>query len=68
MPSACSPAWQAEMPEVHRVDLTVRTAMRCATPAKEAAVPVEARRAERADNRPRTGTARDRDRAGVRQP
>src|ERR1700730_3442935 len=28
--------WQAEMPEVHRIDLTVRTAMRCATPTKEA--------------------------------
>ena len=27
--------WQAEMPEVHRIDLTVRTAMRCAAPAKE---------------------------------
>jgi chromosomal replication initiator protein len=30
-------AWQAEMPEVHRIDLTVRSAMRCATPVKEAA-------------------------------
>ncbi|HEV7821632.1 MAG TPA: DnaA/Hda family protein, partial [Burkholderiales bacterium] len=40
--------WQAEMPEVERVDLTVRTAMRCATPAaKEAQAPVDARRAER---------------------
>ncbi len=28
--------WQAEMPEVHRIDLTVRTAMRCAAPAKDA--------------------------------
>ncbi|MDU1693221.1 MAG: DnaA N-terminal domain-containing protein, partial [Bradyrhizobium sp.] len=37
--------WQAEMPEVHRIDLSVRTAMRCATPAKEAPVAVEARRA-----------------------
>src|SRR5947209_9360168 len=46
-------AWQAEMPEVHRIDLTVRTAMRCATPAKEAIAPtLEARRGERADNRP----------------
>src|SRR5882672_12782746 len=44
-------AWQAEMPEVHRIDLTVRTAMRCATPAKEPA-PLEARRIERADGRP----------------
>jgi chromosomal replication initiator protein len=40
--------WQAEMPELERVDLTVRTAMRCATPAaKEAPAPVEARRTER---------------------
>src|SRR5437868_7969453 len=45
-------AWQAEMPEVHRIDLTVRSAMRCATPAKEAAAPVEARRPDRADARP----------------
>jgi len=46
-------AWQAEMPEVHRIDLTVR-AMRSATPAKEAAVPAEAaRRPEpRTDVRP----------------
>ncbi|KIZ39288.1 MULTISPECIES: chromosomal replication initiator protein DnaA [Rhodopseudomonas] len=35
--------WQAEMPEVHRIDLTVRTAMRCAAPVKEAA-PAERRR------------------------
>ncbi|WP_315735520.1 MULTISPECIES: chromosomal replication initiator protein DnaA [unclassified Bradyrhizobium] len=46
--------WQAEMPEVHRIDLSVRTAMRCATPVKEAPVAVEARRAERNDNRPAT--------------
>lgn len=44
--------WQAEMPEVHRIDLSVRTAMRCATPAKEAPVAVEARRAERGDAKP----------------
>src|SRR5947208_13436702 len=44
--------WQAEMPEVERVDLTVRTAMRCATPVKEAPAPTEARRAERNDARP----------------
>src|SRR6202040_902486 len=44
--------WQAEMPEVHRIDLTVRTAMRCATPAKEAATPLDARRTERSDGRP----------------
>src|SRR5712672_4435020 len=40
-------AWQAEMPEVHRIDLTVRTAMRCATPAKEATAPLDARRGEK---------------------
>ncbi len=43
--------WQAEMPEVHRIDLTVR-AMRCAIPAKEQPAPLEARRAERGDGRP----------------
>src|SRR3954471_12863126 len=43
--------WQAEMPEVERVDLTVRTAMRCATPAREAAAPIEVRRGERGDGR-----------------
>ncbi len=43
--------WQAEMPEVHRIDLSVRTAMRCATPAKDAPS-VDARRNERGDNRP----------------
>ncbi len=46
-------AWQAEMPAVHRIDLTVR-AMRSAAPAKEAAAPAEtARRPEqRPDARP----------------
>src|SRR5215203_6795403 len=44
-------AWQAEMPAVHRVDLTVRTAMRCAAPAKEATAPLDARRPERTDGR-----------------
>ena len=46
-------AWQAEMPEVHRIDLTVRTAMRFAAPAKDPAAPaLDARRGERTDNRP----------------
>ena len=60
--------WQAEMPEVHRIDLTVRSPMRCVTPAKEA--PAPARSAPpRAVRRPaRAGAARDRDRAGLRQP
>ena len=44
--------WQAEMPEVHRIDLTVRTAMRCATPAKETPAPADPRRPERFDGRP----------------
>src|SRR6185312_2246157 len=44
--------WQAEMPEVHRIDLTVRTAMRCASPAKEAAAPADQRRVEHANGRP----------------
>ena len=43
--------WQAEMPEVHRIDLTVRTAMRCAAPAKEATAPADQRRIE-ANGRP----------------
>jgi len=44
--------WQAEMPEVHRIDLTVRTAMRCAAPAKEAIAQLDVRRTERPDGRP----------------
>ena len=44
--------WQAEMPEVHRVDLTVRTAMRAVSPPKETAAPIDMRRPERADARP----------------
>ena len=44
--------WQAEMPEVHRIDLTVRSAMRCAAPVKEAATPLDPRRTERSDGRP----------------
>src|SRR4051794_14645052 len=43
--------WQAEMPAVHRIDLTVRSAMRAATPAKEVAPPIEVRRIERPENR-----------------
>lgn len=39
--------WQAELPEVHRIDLTVRSAMRCAPPSKEAKPAVEERRIER---------------------
>src|SRR3954462_4572015 len=43
---------QAEMPDVHRVDLTVRSAARNIAPAKEAPVALEARRAEPRDGRP----------------
>src|SRR5215472_6072575 len=43
---------QAEMPEVHRIDLTVRSAARSLAPAKEAPVAMEARRAEQANGRP----------------
>ncbi len=42
--------WQAEMPEVHRIDLTVRSAARCAAPVRDTqAAPVEPRR----DDQPR---------------
>src|ERR1700743_1273817 len=45
--------WQAEMPGVHRIDLTVRTALRPAAPPKEVPAPVDTRRVvERVDNRP----------------
>ena len=45
--------WQAEMPGVHRIDLTVRTALRPTAAPKEAPAPVDVRRVvERADNRP----------------
>ena len=43
--------FQAEMPEVHRIELSVRTAMRCAIPAKEALAPPDQRRTERSDGR-----------------
>lgn len=41
--------WQAEMPEVHRIDLTVRSAMRCAAPVKEVKPPIDQRRPERSN-------------------
>src|SRR5689334_19147200 len=43
---------QAEMPEVHRIDLTVRSAARSLAPAKEVPIALEARRAEPRDGRP----------------
>src|ERR1700689_1886911 len=54
--------WQAEMPQVHRIDLTVRTAMRCAAPAKEGPAPAAPRRP------PRAGAGRSRLRPVVAQP
>jgi chromosomal replication initiator protein len=44
-------AWQAEMPRVARVDLTVRTAMRNVAPAKEVAAPIEVRSQPHANGR-----------------
>src|SRR3979411_2203694 len=44
--------WHAEVREGHRSDLTVRTAMRCAAPAREAPAPSYQRRTERSDGRP----------------
>jgi chromosomal replication initiator protein len=43
--------WQAEMPEVHRIDLTVRSAMRGTLPPKEPVAQMETRRVERAEVR-----------------
>src|SRR5215469_14001631 len=45
-------AWRAEMPEVHRIDLTVRSAMRCAAPVKQAAPSLEAGHPGRSGPRP----------------
>lgn len=42
--------WQAELPDVHRIDLTVRSAMRCAAPVREAPAP-DVRRLERGEGR-----------------
>lgn len=53
--------WQAEMPEVHRIDLTVRSAVRPVVQPKEAPAQVETRRA------PAARAALDRDRAGLGQ-
>jgi ATPase involved in DNA replication initiation len=54
--------WQAEMPEVHRIDLTVRTAMRCPAPPRKpqhrltnagSSAPMAARRRSCAPPQPR---------------
>ena len=39
--------WQAEAPQVKRVDLTVRSAMRCPPPVKDARTQIDERRTER---------------------
>src|SRR6185437_1931060 len=44
--------WQAEMPQVHRIDLTVRSAVRPSATTKEVPAPAEARRVERPEGRP----------------
>ncbi len=49
--------WQAELPEVNRVDLTVRSPVRCAAPAKEAPAPVENRRDEQRPSAERSNGA-----------
>ena len=49
--------WQAELPEVNRVDLTVRSPVRCAVPAKEAPAPVESRRDEQRPSAERSNGA-----------
>ena len=44
---ACFTAWQAESRKCTWIDLTVRTAMCCAAPSKEASAPADPRRPER---------------------
>ncbi|MGT2437068.1 DnaA N-terminal domain-containing protein [Bradyrhizobium betae] len=53
--------WQAEMPEVHRIDLTVRTAVRPVVQPKRSARPGRGAPCAHA------GAALDRDRAGLGQ-
>src|SRR6201994_5008165 len=49
--------FQAEMPEVHRIDLTVRSAARVMAPVKEVPQLVDVRRPERIDMRPESRVA-----------
>jgi len=49
--------WQAELPDVARVDLTVRSAARCAAPAKETPAQVDNRRDEQRPSAERSGAA-----------
>ncbi|MES2750069.1 MAG: chromosomal replication initiator protein DnaA, partial [Pseudomonadota bacterium] len=44
--------WQAELTNVKRIELTVRTAMRCAAPVKDAKAPHDERRADANHGRP----------------
>ncbi|MBI3701261.1 MAG: chromosomal replication initiator protein DnaA [Afipia sp.] len=44
--------WQAELPQLKRIDLTVRGAVRCPPPPKDAKTQLEERRVERIDSRP----------------
>ncbi len=44
--------WQAEVPQMNRVDLTVRSAMRCTAPVKDAKAQLDERATSRNDNRP----------------
>ena len=49
--------WQAELPDVCRVDLTVRSPVRNSVPAKDNATPAEPRREEARGSEPRGTTA-----------
>ena len=44
--------WQSEAPSIKRIELTVRTAMRCATPVKDTKAPQDERRADNNQSRP----------------
>jgi chromosomal replication initiator protein len=44
-------AWQAELPDVHRIDLSVRTSMRQSAPPKETPAALDARRPEAVNGR-----------------
>ena len=53
--------WQAEMPEVHRIDLTVRSAMRARHPPRRKPRALETRRIEPRRRPHRARAALDRD-------
>ena len=60
--------FQAEMPGVHRIELTVRSAMRPVATAAEPLPVAEPRRDRAARQPPAAGIARGGDRAGLRNP